>query len=160
MLPMNKTHIYNTIVTWTGNKGSGTSGYRDYERDHIVAVPQKVDLACSSDPSFRGDPTRHNPEELFLSSISSCHMLWYLHLCATAGVVVMGYEDSAVGTMVETSTGAGYFERVKLRPKVTIKDKSMEGRAIQLHKEAGKYCFIANSIKCIIEYEVDIVVKH
>src|SRR5688572_22006449 len=112
-----RTHTYTTLVTWTGNLGTGTSGYRDYDRAHDVAAPGRAVVLGSSDPMFRGDPTRWNPELLLVASLSQCHMLWYLHLAAEAGVVVTDYVDEAVGTMTERAGGAGHFTEVTLRPR-------------------------------------------
>lgn len=105
----NGQHAYEVTVKWTGDKGEGTLNYKSYERSHTISIEKKRDIQGSSDPTFRGDKTRHNPEELFVSSLSSCHMLWYLHLCAEAGVTVVEYLDRATGTMVETADGGGYF---------------------------------------------------
>src|SRR5690606_19559724 len=117
-------HHYSLTTKWTGNTGTGTSAYREYDRSHSIILDNKVDILASSDPNFRGDKTRHNPEELFLASISSCHMLWYLHLCAEAGIIVTDYIDSANGIMTETPDGGGKFTAVTLNPLVTITDIS------------------------------------
>ncbi len=140
-----KEHHYKTTITWTGNQGKGTSDYRSYERNHIVKVDGKPEIPASSDPSFRGDRSRYNPEELLVSSISSCHMLWYLHLCSVAGVVVVDYTDSATGIMIETENGSGYFKEVTLYPTVIVSDTSMIEKANALHHDANKMCFVANS---------------
>lgn len=150
---MNKTHHYNTLVTWTGNKGTGTSGYRDYERSHTISIEGKSDILASSDPSFRGDKSRHNPEELFVSSLSSCHMLWYLHLCADAGIRVIRYEDQASGTMQENPDGSGRFTEVLLKPTVSIDDASKTDLALELHHKAHKMCFIARSCNFPVRHE-------
>ena len=143
---MNKQHQYQVNITWTGNSGTGTSHYKAYERSHDISVPQKAVIAASSDPAFRGDGTKYNPEDLLVSSLSSCHMLWYLHLCATAGVVVVAYTDQAIGIMEETPDGSGRFTNVTLNPVVTVMDEAMVDKANALHHEANKYCFIANSV--------------
>ena len=139
-------HHYKATITWTGNSGSGTSSYRAYERSHSVGIGGKPAIPGSSDPSFRGDPARYNPEELLVASLSACHMLWYLHLCAESGVVVVDYVDSATGTMEETKEGGGHFSEVTLYPKVTVSDQSMIEKANELHHKANKLCFIANSV--------------
>ena len=141
---MGKAHHYKTTVTWTGNKGTGTSAYRAYERSHILSIEHKTALDMSSDPAFLGDSTKHNPEELLLASLSSCHMLWYLHLCANAGVVVTAYTDEASGIMEENENG-GRFTTVTLYPCVTVATATMIEKANALHAEANKKCFIANS---------------
>lgn len=92
-----KQHTYKATITWTGNQGTGTSGYKTYSRDHIISAEGKKDIEASSDPSFRGDKSRYSPEDLLLDALSSCHMLWYLHLCAVNGIVVMEYVDHATG---------------------------------------------------------------
>ena len=142
---MAKQHTYSVATRWTGNTGKGTSGYRDYERANIISVANKPDIPGSSDPSFRGDPTRYNPEELLVASLSTCHMLWYLHLCAEAGVVVVDYVDQPTGIMVETPDSGGHFSEVTLFPVVVVTDQSMIEKANELHRQAHKLCFIANS---------------
>src|ERR1700744_4341113 len=141
---MEKEHVYRLSMAWTGNQGTGTSGYTAYSRDHMVQAAGKTPIAGSSDPSFRGSPDRYNPEELFVSTLSSCHMLWYLHLCAVNGIVVTDYRDEAKGIMTETTDGGGRFTEVVLYPVVTITDVAKLGLALELHHEAGAKCFIAN----------------
>ena len=143
---MNRQHNYTLTVKWTGNMGTGTSNYKAFERSHKIIVNNKVELLGSSDPAFRGDKTRHNPEELLVASLSSCHMLWYLHLCAEAGVIVVDYVDNATGIMMETSNGGGHFTEVSLNPIVILTEKSMFEMANELHKKANELCFIANSV--------------
>lgn len=143
---MNSTHVYNLTIEWTGNTGTGTKDYRAYERSHIIQAESKPEIKASSDPAFRGDKHRYNPEELLVASLSSCHMLWYLHLCAEASVIVTGYTDQATGWMVETENGGGHFKEVRLNPVVTVLERSMKERAQQLHKKAGELCFIARSV--------------
>lgn len=143
---MTKEHHYQAFLQWTGNKGKGTAGYSAYERSYDIRISGKPVIEGSSDPAFRGDPARYNPEELLLASLSSCHMLWYLHLCAVAGVIVIEYTDSATGTMSETPEGGGRFAEVVLHPVVTVAAMEMVDKAIELHKEANRFCFIANSV--------------
>ncbi|WP_207481693.1 OsmC family protein [Arenibaculum pallidiluteum] len=143
-------HRYTVAVTWTGNTGSGTAGYKAYERAHEIAVPDasptKPVIPGSSDPAFRGDPARWNPEELLVASVSACHKLWYLHLCAAAGIVVTSYADRAEGVMVETADGGGHFARIVLRPEITILPGGDAAKAEALHATAHARCFIANSL--------------
>lgn len=155
---MNKLHNYNIKIKWTGNKGTGTSAYRAYDRNHVIQSEGKVEIACSSDLSFLGDKTRYNPEELLVASLSSCHMLWYLHLCSEAGVVVTDYTDNATGKMAETVDG-GYFEEVTLNPVVTVADASMVEQANELHHKANGFCFIANSVKFPVHHKPTYLVK-
>jgi organic hydroperoxide reductase OsmC/OhrA len=146
-------HRYPVTMTWTGNTGSGTTSYRTYSRDHEVSVAGKPTILTSSDPSFRGDPARYNPEELFVASISQCHSLWYLHLCADNGINVIAYVDRPEGTMQEHANGSGVFTRVVLRPEITLAPGSDADLADRLHHEAHAMCFIANSVSVPIEVE-------
>ncbi len=151
-------HRYALASTWTGNRGSGTSGYRDYDRSVEIAVEGKPTLLASSDKPFRGDPTRWNPEDLLLASLSECHLLSYLHACVTAGVVVVSYRDEASGVMVEDGRGGGAFREVVLRPRVTVADASMTDAATAAHAQAREWCFIANSVNFPVRHEPTIVV--
>lgn len=150
---MTKQHHYNMNITWTGNNGTGTSAYRDYERSYTVSVKNKTPIQGSSDPAFRGDNTKYNPEELLLAALSSCHMLSYLHLCASAGVIVVEYSDNCTGIMIQSADGKGRFETVTLNPKVIVSDASMIQRANDLHKKASEFCFIANSVNFPVLHE-------
>jgi organic hydroperoxide reductase OsmC/OhrA len=152
-----KAHHYTVTVEWTGNTGTGTSTYRSYERQHEIQAAGKPAIAASSDPAFRGDAARWNPEELLVAALSSCHKLSYLHLCAVAGVVVVAYVDHAEGVMRETPDGAGQFERVVLHPKVTITGASDAAKARELHHEAHAKCFIARSVNFPVENEPEII---
>ncbi|MBK9319013.1 MAG: OsmC family protein [Bacteroidetes bacterium] len=150
---MAKEHSYKLILKWTGNTGHGTSDYKSYERSHIIQSEQKVDIAASSDPAFRGDKTKHNPEEFLLASLSGCHMLWFLHLCADAGVIVIDYEDHPTGTMIELETGGGRFKEVTLHPVVTLQNKEFAGKLNALHQRAHDLCFIANSVNFEVTHQ-------
>jgi organic hydroperoxide reductase OsmC/OhrA len=143
---LNKTHQYSIGVQWTGNLGSGTSAYTAYERSHLIVGTNKQSILASSDPAFRGDPLCYNPEELLVASLSSCHMLWYLHLCAEAGVIVVDYKDQAEGMMEEDPTIGGKFTSVTLHPTIAITDLSMIDKANELHHKAHQLCYIANSV--------------
>ncbi|MBT2385721.1 OsmC family protein [Streptomyces sp. ISL-11] len=155
---MTTLHTYETTVTWTGNQGSGTSGYRDFSRDHEVAAPGRPVVLGSSDPAFRGDASRWNPEQLLLAAISECHLLWYLHVCAVAGVVVTAYTDDARGTMRETADG-GHFTEAVLRPRVEVEAADMTGKALALHDVAHRSCFIANSVNFPVRHEPVVTVR-
>ena len=148
---MSREHNYCVNVMWTGNTGNGTSSYQAYKRDHEISVLGKPPIPGSSDPKFRGDAARYNPEELLVAALSTCHMLWYLHLCANAGVVIESYEDRAEGTMQETSEGGGRFVIVKLRPHVRVTGSVEQAEA--LHQRAHKLCFIANSVNFPVQHE-------
>jgi organic hydroperoxide reductase OsmC/OhrA len=151
--PMSKQHSYELTVQWTGNSGTGTSGYRQYERSHLISVANKTPILASSDPAFRGDAARHNPEELLVAALASCHMLWYLHLCAEAGVIIVEYTDTARGTMLETPDGGGRFAEVTLHPLVTVLNNSMMDKALELHQKANQLCFIANSVNFPVHHQ-------
>ncbi|HEY9461730.1 MAG TPA: OsmC family protein [Vicinamibacterales bacterium] len=148
-----KQHRYSVHVTWTGNLGQGTSSYRAYSRNHEIAAAGKPVLPGSSDPTFRGDPDRYNPEEFLVSSLSTCHMLWYLHLCAEAKIVVVEYVDEASGVMTERSDGGGRFTEVTLKPHVVIASGGDLARAEALHERAHHLCFIANSVNFPVRCE-------
>ena len=143
---MHRKHSYNLRIKWTGNTGTGTDTYRSYERSYSILGDGKNEIAGSSDPHFRGDRTKYNPEDLLVASLSSCHMLTYLHLCAEAGVKVIDYYDHATGTMVEDAGGGGKFSEVVLNPIVTVADEQMIEKANGLHKQANSLCFISNSV--------------
>jgi organic hydroperoxide reductase OsmC/OhrA len=153
MAATNKTHQYQVEVRWTGNTGQGTASYRAYERAHEIFVAGKPIIPGSSDPAFRGDPTRYNPEELLVASLSTCHMLWYLHLCADAKIVVTEYWDNPIGIMTETKDGGGRFTDVMLKPVVTVAADSDLALAEQLHDKAHHLCFVANSMNFPVRCE-------
>ncbi|GAA1238270.1 OsmC family protein [Prauserella halophila] len=150
-------HTYTLTLRWTGDRGTGTSGYRDFGRDHDVTADRKPPLAGSADPFFRGDADRWNPEELLLAALAQCHMLSYLAQCARSGVVVTGYADEPAGTMAET-LGVGEFTSVSLRPVVTVADAGMVEQARELHEPAHEACFIARSVNFPVRHEARIEV--
>jgi organic hydroperoxide reductase OsmC/OhrA len=124
-----------------------------------VSIEGKPPLQCSSDAAFRGDKTKYTPEELLVASLAGCHMLWYLHLCSEAGIVVVAYFDNATGTMVETKDGSGYFTEVTLQPTVTVLTDSMVDKANELHKKANEMCFIAKSVNFPVHHQPSCSVK-
>lgn len=148
-----KEHTYQSKIEWTGNTGSGTDHYKNYERSHTIAVENKPLILGSSDPAFRGDTTRHNPEDFLVSSLSSCHMLWYLHFCAVNNVIVEAYVDTAEGILREEKDGNGRFTEVTLHPHVTVKSEDMVAKAIELHTKAREFCFIANSVNFPVKHQ-------
>ena len=155
---MNKEHHYALSLEWTGNLGTGTSDYRAYTRNHTIVSQGKPELLASSDPSFRGDKTRYNPEEMLVAALSSCHMLSYLHVCVLSGVVVVEYTDNATGTMKENPDGSGQFTEVTLHPVVKVKDASMIEKANSLHGKASQLCFIARSVNFPVHHTPTAVV--
>lgn len=148
-----KEHNYNATIRWTGNLGTGTSSYRAYSRNHEIEFPGKAVLPGSSDPAFRGDPTRYNPEEMLVASLSTCHLLWYLHLCAENNIVLTDYQDAAIGVMAESPDGSGRFLSVTLRPRAVITTESDPATARELHHRAHQLCFIANSVNFPVHCE-------
>ena len=149
---MAKSHSYRTVVTWTGNDGVGTLDYRSYRRDYLVRAETKPDLLGSADPVFQGDARRYNPEELLVAALSSCHMLSYLHLCAVRGIIVEDYKDEAEGVMAESDDGSGRFTSVVLHPVVRISGGA-PNVARELHDDAHRMCFIANSVNFPVRHE-------
>lgn len=156
---MAKEHQYRTDLVWTGNKGSGTMDYRSYDRSYVISVHNKADIQGSSDSAFMGDKSKHNPEDLLVSSLSSCHMLWYLHLCSQNGIVILDYKDTATGKMAEEPGGSGRFTEVVLHPVVIINNPDHVEKANALHAEANKMCFIANSCNFPVKHEPECIVE-
>lgn len=152
-----KHHEYRGGVRWTGNRGEGTLGYRSYDRAWDLAVPGKPVLHCSNDPLLGGDASKYNPEDMLLSALSACHMLWYLHLAAKAGIVVHAYEDEPVGIGESLPNGAGRFQSAVLRPRIELAPDSDVAAADALHHEIHQYCFIARSVAFPISYEATYV---
>jgi organic hydroperoxide reductase OsmC/OhrA len=155
---MGPQHNFEILTRWTGNLGTGTSAYGAYSRNHDCQSGGKAGpILGSSAPTFRGDSKRYNPEELLVASLSACHLLWYLHLCADAGVVVVEYVDAAQGTMVVNEDGGGRFTEVVLRPEVTITRADQRKVALDLHQEAHRLCFIANSVNFPVRHIATVV---
>ena len=150
---MSNEHHYHSRITWTGAGEEGTANYKSFSRNYDIDMDGKVKILGSSDPNFRGDPARHNPEDILVASTAACHMLWYLHLCSVNGIVVTGYTDPAEGIMIDGGDEGGHFTKIILRPTVTITAESDAEKAKELHHVANKKCFIANSLKCPVEHE-------
>ena len=143
---MNKIHDYMANIIWTGNLGTGTSGYKDYARSYDISATGKPIILGSADPAFRGEALKWNPEDLLLSTIASCHMLWYLHFCADNHIIVEDYRDAITGKLEVDEKGLGKFIEATLNPVVRIKNSEQIDLAMSLHQEAHKFCFIANSL--------------
>ncbi|KRF19080.1 peroxiredoxin [Nocardioides sp. Soil797] len=150
-------HTYALEMTWQGNRGTGTSGYRDYARDVLLRADGKPDLAGSADPTFRGDASRWNPEELLLAALAQCHLLSYLHSAVNHGVVVTSYDDSPVGTMAQAGQG-GHFTSVVLRSRVVVAAADQVEAALAIHREASENCFIAASVNFPVSHEPTVTV--
>jgi organic hydroperoxide reductase OsmC/OhrA len=158
---MSKQHSYTAEIKWTGNLGTGTSAYTAYSRAHEVSGDGgKQTILASADPIYRGEESRYNPEELVVAAISGCHLLWYLHLCADAGVVVVDYTDSANGTLTENDDGNGKFSEVTINPQVTITKDSDAELAEKLHDKAHEFCFIANSMNFPVSVKPTIIFEN
>ncbi len=149
-------HTYETSLRWSGDRGEGTADYRSYGREHVISAAGKPDIAGSADPMFRGDAEHWNPEELLVAALSSCHLLMYLHLCADAGAVVVGYEDEASGIMTLGADGGGEFREGVLRPRVTVLSADMIAAAAAQHERAHALCFIARSVNFPVRHEPQI----
>ncbi|WP_327265876.1 OsmC family protein [Streptomyces sp. NBC_01232] len=154
---MARLHSYATRVTWTGNLGTGTSHYRAFSRAHEVAAGELPAILGSSDPTFHGDASRWNPEQLLLAALSQCHMLSYLHFCTVNGVVVTSYVDEATATMATAGDG-GQFTEAVVHPRITVSEESMVVAALALHEEAHRACFIANSVNFPVRHEPTVTV--
>ncbi len=151
---MSKEHQYQVLTKWTGNLGPGTSQYSAYSRNHEISSPKKqAPIMGSSDPLFRGDATRYNPEELLLAALSACHMLWVLHLCADAGIVITDYSDQALGFMTENADGSAQFTAVTLHPVMAITDLARAVEARALHDRAHAVCALARSVNFPVKHE-------
>jgi organic hydroperoxide reductase OsmC/OhrA len=151
------THRFAVTNRWTGNLGTGTSGYTAYSRNHEISGEGKAaPIAGSSDTAFRGDGARYNPEELLVASLSTCQMLWVLHLCADAGIAITDYVDEASGEMAIHADGGGEFVSATLRPRMTITDAARVAEAMALHHRAHELCFIARSVKFPVHCEAQV----
>ena len=154
---MAKEHAYTATVRWMGNQGEGTTNYKAYTRDYDIICDGKPVIKGSADPGYLGNAARHNPEDMLLASLSACHMLWYLHLCAVSKVVVTHYEDLAEGVMETNPDGSGAFTSATLKPRITITRESDAAMAEALHEKANAMCFIAQSVNFPIAHEAEIM---
>ncbi len=156
---MTKEHRYQLTVTWTGNRGEGTSSYRSYERDNVVSAEHTVSIDGSADAHFRGNPSRWNPEQLLVAAASQCHLLSYLHQAAVNGVVVVNYVDHPTGVMTEDGDGGGRFTDITLHPTVTVTEQAMVETAERLHHDANRACFVASSLAIPVQHDVTTLVQ-
>ena len=150
---MAKLHNFTSSIIWTGNRGEGTRVYKGYDRTWDIALPGKDIIHCSNDPVLGGDPTKMNPEDLLISALSACHMLWYLHLASNAGIVVTGYRDDPIGQGETLPNGAGRFLAAVLRPKISVQEGADFEFAGELHHKVHDFCFIARSVNFPVSYE-------
>ena len=154
-----KIHEFPSKIVWTGNKGTGTSGYRDYNRTWNLAVDGRQVVECSNDPMLGGDPTKYNPEDLLITALASCHMLWYLHLCSDAGICVLSYEDNPIGVGASQPSGKGHFVEAILKPEILITSDSDPELALEIHSRIHDLCFIAQSVNFPVRIEPEISVQ-
>jgi len=150
---MARQHTYHSRTVWTGNLGAGTASYRGYDRTWQIAAEGTPPVSCSNDPLLGGDPTLHNPETLLLSSLSACHMLWYLHLAAKAGIVVTAYQDDPEAQGETAPNGAGRFLSATLKPQITVAAGTDIQAADAIHGRIHEYCFIARSVNFPVKSE-------
>ncbi|MBU2980759.1 OsmC family protein [Lentibacter algarum] len=155
---MSRKHDFEAKVVWTGNTGEGTAHYKAYERTWEVQTEGKPVVKCSNDPLLGGDPTLHNPEDMLIAALSSCHMLWYLHMASDAGVTVLAYEDDPVGHGESEASGAGQFVSADLRPRITVAAGTDLAKADAIHSEIGKVCFIARSVAFPVHHKARYVI--
>lgn len=151
-------HDYHTAIVWTGNRGDGTASYRGYDRSWDIVAPGKPVIHCSNDPLLGGDPGRMNPEDLLLSALSACHMLWYLHYAADAGIVVTAYEDAPVATGEVGPGGAGRFTQATLRPRITLRAGADLALAEAIHHRIPQVCFIARSVNFPVHHAPQFII--
>lgn len=137
---------FTSRIEWTGNRGEGTAHYRAYDRTWSVRTPGKPEILCSNDPGLGGDPTLHNPEDMLLSALASCHMLWFLHLASEAGLTVVAYTDTPEGQGETLPNGAGRFLNATLRPQITLTAGDDPATADAIHGRIHEVCFIARSV--------------
>ncbi|HSQ60432.1 MAG TPA: OsmC family protein [Acidobacteriota bacterium] len=152
MSPASNAHEFACRLVWTGAVKGGTTSYETYSRECRVDFAGKPSLRGTSAPAFRGDPSLTNPEDLLVASLSMCHFLSYVALCARKGVNVIAYEDDASGTM-ERVERTFKFTDVLLRPRVTIAGGSDPELARTLHERAHHECFIASSVNFPVRHE-------
>jgi len=150
---MHTEHSYTSLITWTGNRGNGTKTYRGYDRGWEIRTPGKPPVSCSNDPLLGGNPALHNPEDLLLASLASCHMLWYLHLASNAGIAVAAYEDWPVAIGETEASGAGRFLKAVLKPKITVPAGTDLAKADAIHHQIHKVCYIARSVNFPVSFE-------
>lgn len=146
---MKNKHIYTLNLQWLGEKGLSTI---KNDRKYLVEIAGKPSFIGSADKVFHGDPQYYNPEDLLLASLSACHMMSYFYVCRKAGIEILSYNDHPEGALVLDSSGSGRFTQVILKPIIAIANVQQIDLAIFLHKEAGKLCFIANSVNFEIVY--------
>lgn len=154
---MRDAHHYACHLVWTGAAEGGTKRYDGYSREYRIDIAGKPPLVGSADPVFLGDPALHNPEDLLVAALSSCHFLSYAALCARHKIELVAYEDAASGTMEKVGEVTRFTE-VVLHPRATIAAGDLE-KARALHAKAHEQCFIASSVNFDVRHEAVVVVR-
>ena len=144
-------HSFEVHAIWRREDGGMPPG------NHRLEIQGKPTIAASAASQYKGDPTRANPEELFVASLASCQMLSYFVVAARSGVTVLAYEDRARGTLTIADKKMRFTE-VVLRPRITVAPGTDEAKARALVETAHEGCFIANSVACAVRAEPEIVV--
>jgi organic hydroperoxide reductase OsmC/OhrA len=146
---MNEHHA---AIRWRRTSADYT--YDTYNRAHEIAFKDgAVVLAASSAPDFKGDDALVNPEEAFVASLSSCHMLTFLAICARKRLTVETYDDDAVGFLDRGPSGKLWMGRAVLRPCVRFAGPVDEATLAELHHKSHENCFIANSVTTDVTIE-------
>lgn len=124
-----------------------------YSRRHLLRFDGGIEVPASSSPLVVplpfSDAAAVDPEETFVASLSSCHMLWFLSIAAGRGFVVDSYRDAATGLMAKNTNGKLAMVRVTLRPEVQFSGDRLPNRSeqVEMHHQAHEECFIANSVR-------------
>ena len=175
MSPPPGVHYFEARLSWTGASAAGSpsvaseAGRTDGTHFTRVVIPGggrefrgdvagKPSLFLSAAPEYRGDASRHNPEDLLVLSLATCHALAYLSLCAKCRLEVKSYEDHPLGEL-KKHDGAIRFTKVTLRPRVVFAPGADLARAEALHADARRFCFIANSVAFPVEHVPELSVE-
>lgn len=144
---------HRAMIHW--QRGDAPFTFKDYSRDHAWSFISGVEVPGSSAPGYFGNADRVDPEEAFVASLSSCHMLTFLALCAKKRLVVESYRDQAVGHLEKNDDDKLAITRVVLRPTIEFGGEKRPGpdELARLHDRAHAHCFIANSVKTRVTVE-------
>lgn len=138
-------HLFKVALNWMKKDNISSSLSRIYTKSHHISIEGKPDLEVSAAKAFKGDPNLYNPEDLLLSSLTSCHMMSYLYCCMQYKIEVISYQDHSEATLQVNPDGSGKIVKVDLFPEIIISNSSQIELALSLHKKANELCFIANS---------------
>ncbi|HKC94876.1 MAG TPA: OsmC family protein [Nitrospira sp.] len=142
-------------VTLEWKRGSESFTYESYNRDHTLVFEGGSQVTASAAPAYRGNPSHVNPEEGLVAALSSCHMLTFLAVAAKKHFVVDHYSDQAVGFLEKNDKGKLAITRVILRPRIAFGGTTVPTpqEIAELHEQAHKGCFIANSVITEVKIE-------